>query len=310
MSTDPVALDLNLLRYLLALVREASVSRAALRMGVTQPAMSAALKRLRERFDDPILVRTGQTMTPTPRAAEMAGRIEPILDSVREMTLPRQRFDPARARRTFTLMGSDYIQLFLLPHLCAHMEKLAPNVTLVQRPANPTKVEAWLQSGQVDLGIGYLAAPPENLRTRLLFSDDQVCIVRKGHPVLNTPFTAETYAALTHVTVSPGGAGFYGARIDSLLLSMGIRRHVGMTLPSFLAVPYIVASTQFIATVPARIASYFSQLLPLQVVKPPIQFPGFDISLFWHERAHTDQANGWLRQEVLAAARRIGVRRP
>ncbi|MFZ4649178.1 MAG: LysR family transcriptional regulator [Rubrivivax sp.] len=299
-------LDLNLLRYLVTLVQEASVSRTAVRLGVTQPAVSAALKRLREVFDDPILVRSGQVMSPTPRGLEMAERVAPMLAGVRELVEGHGIFEPARSRRTFTLMGSDYVQFFLLPRLCEQFERQGSQVALEHRPANPDKVQAWMESGQVDLGVGYLVSPPPSLRSRLLFRDQQVCLMRRDHPMAQGSFTVEAFAALPHVTISPGGAGIYGARIDALLKSLGIRRRVVLTLPSFLAMPYVVARTGAIATVPSRLARYFCELLPLVARKPPLELPAFEMSMFWHERVHTDLANIWLRSEVVSAGRELG----
>lgn len=298
-------LDLNLLRYLVALVQEGGVSRTALRLGVTQPAVSAALKRLRGAFDDPILVRSGQSMSPTPRAIEMVERLMPMLASVGDMLEGRDAFEPARSRRTFTLMGSDYVQFFLLPRLCERLEQQGAQVALGHRPANPGKVHAWMESGEVDLGVGYLSAPPPGLRSRLLFSDEQVCLMRRGHPALSSAFTVDRFAALPHVLISPGGAGIYGQRIDALLKSLGIRRRVVLTLPSFLAMPYVVARTDVIATVPSRLARYFCEVLPLAMCPPPLELPAFEMSLFWHERVHSDPAQRWLRAEVLAAGRGV-----
>jgi len=302
---DDPALDLNLLRYLVTLVQEGSVSRTAVRLGVTQPAVSAALKRLRGAFDDPILVRSGQAMSPTPRALEMAERLAPMLASVREMVEGRGSFDPARSQRTFTLMGSDYVQFFLLPRLCERFERQAARVSLEHRPANPDKVQSWMESGQVDLGVGYLVSPPAALRSRLLFRDRQVCLMRRDHPALAGTFTPDRFAALPHVAVSPGGAGMYGMRIDALLRSLGIQRRVVLTLPSFLAVPYVIARTDAIATVPSRLAQHFCELLPLAVCPPPLELPAFEMSMFWHERVHSDVAHLWLRAQVVAAGREL-----
>ena len=308
MCANETDLDLNLLRYLAVLVQEGSVSRSAERLGVTQPAVSAALKRLRTRFNDPILVRSGQTMSPTPRALEMAAQVAPMLASVRQMLDGRTAFEPRRSNRHFTLMGSDYVQFFVLPRLCARCERQGARVTLEQRPANPGKVEPWMESGQVDLGIGYLQTPPPALRSRLLFADQQVCLMRQGHPASGGSFTVEGYAASQHVAISPGGAGIYGRRIDALLKAHGIRRNVVLTLPSFLAMPYVVARTDYIATVPGRFARYFAGLLPLAIVKPPLPLPAFEISMFWHERVHHDLANVWLRHEVVGATRELAGR--
>jgi DNA-binding transcriptional LysR family regulator len=301
MALKDAELDLNLLRYLVTLVELGSVSRTADQLGVTQPAVSAALKRLRERFRDPIVVRSGQAMTPTPHAVALAREIAPMLATVQQLARGKTPFDPARAQRSFTLMGSDYVQFFVLPRLCAQLEARGADVVLDHRPANPGKVAPWMESGQVDLGIGYLLEPPPSLRSRLLLSDRQVCLLRQGHPAQQEDFTLERYAALSHVAVSPGGAGIYGRRIDALLKTQGVRRNVVLTVPSFLAVPYVVARTDYIATVPSRFAQYFADLLPLHVLAPPIPLPAFEMSMFWHERVHHDLANSWLRQEVVRA---------
>ena len=295
-------MDLNLLRYLVVLVQECSVSRAADRVLVTQPAMSAALKRLREAFSDPILVRSGQTMSATPRARELITTVEPMLLAVHGLTLRQPVFEPRRARHSFTVMCSDYVQFAILRRLVRQLSEEAPGVELVVRPANPRKAQVWMESGQVDLGIGYLPAPPESLRARLLFGEDQVCLVRKGHHVLRRKFTPELYADMTHVAISPGGAGIYGATIDHTLRSLGIRRRVGLTLPSFLAVPYVVAATDHVATVPLSIARHFSSFLPLESLPAPVRLPAFEISMHWHERVHLDAANVWLREQVVVAA--------
>lgn len=299
MKASDADLDLNLLRYLIVLVEEGSVSRTAERLGVSQPAVSAALRRLRDRFADPIVVRSGQAMKPTPHAIELARQVEPLLRTVQQLTRGKSPFNPSRTSRKLTLMGSDYVQFFLLPRLCARLEEFGSKVLLDHRPANPSKVESWMESGQVDLGIGYLLPAPPSLRSRLLFSDRQVCILRKGHPVLRHTFTTERYAELLHVAISPGGAGIYGQRIDEALKSQGIRRQIVVTLPSFLAVPYVVARTNYVATVPMRFARYFADLVAIEVVEAPAPLPSFDLSMFWHERVHHDLANVWLRQEIV-----------
>lgn len=298
-------INLNLLRYLLVLVQECSVSRAADRVYVTQPAMSAALKRLRETFHDPILVRSGQVMTPTPRAKEIASAVDQMLQSVSALAVDQAEFNPRESQQRFTLMCSDYVQFSILSRLCQLLAQHSPHIDLTVRPANPDKIEPWMESGQVDLGIGYVPDPPANLRARLLFDDEQACLVRKGHPVIRRRFTPELYAGMTHVAISPGGTGFYGARIDHALRSLGIKRRIGLTLPSFLAIPYVVASTDFIATVPMAIAQHFTRMLPLQILPTPVRLPAFEISMYWHQRVHADPGNVWLRTQVIQAVHHL-----
>jgi len=248
-------------------------------------------------------------MTPTPRAKEIAAAVDQMLQSVNVLALVRADFEPANAQQRFTLMCSDYIQFSILSRLCKLLVEHAPGIDLSVRPANPDKIEPWMESGQVDLGIGYVPDPPPSLRARLLFGDEQVCLVRKGHPVLRRKFTPELYAGMTHVAISPGGAGYYGARIDHALKSLNIKRRIGLTLPSFLAIPYVVASTDFIATIPVGIARHFARTLPLEVLPTPMRLPAFEISMYWHQRTHVDQGHAWLRNQVVEAVKQLQAAR-
>lgn len=294
-------LDLNLLRYMVVLVQEKSVSKTANKMMVTQPAVSAALKRLRVAFEDPILVRSGQSMQATPRAIEMASVLETMLSSVQEMAQDQKKFDPAHSHLVFTLTCSDYVQFTVMSTLTNAIRRCAPDISLLVKPANPEKIAHWMESGQVDLGIGYLPDPPEHLRSRMLWREEQVCLIRKNHPALRRNWTKILYSELTHVAISPGGAGIYGARIDHALKSEGVKRRIGLTLPSFLAIPYVVAKTDYVATVPATIAQHFSSFLPLTSIPLPLALPAFEISMYWHERVHADVPHKWLRKQVIDA---------
>lgn len=299
---SPETYDLNLLRHLRCLVEEASVSRAAEYMGVTQPAMSASLRRLRATFADPILVRSGRGMTPTPRAIEMAAVVAPLLDTAMALRTGNAPFSPATSRRSFTLMGSDYVEFAFLPKLCSRIERLAPGISLIQRPANPREAPSWMQSGQVDLGIGLLDNPPPTLRTRAFMSDDLVCVVRKGHAATRGSFTAAAYAAASHVVVAPGGAGYLGRPIEEALHALGLSRRIALMLPSYLAVPYVVASTHYVATVPRRVAQTYAAHHQLQMIEPPVRLPAFRLAMFWHERVEADLGNRWLRRQLLEVA--------
>jgi DNA-binding transcriptional LysR family regulator len=241
-------------------------------------------------------------MTPTVRATEIAAVATPMLDAAASLLNERGPFYPAKSQRTFTLIGSDYIEFAFLPLLCCRLEREAPSIAITQRPANPSEAAAWMQSGQVDLGIGSLDNPPPTLKTCTLFSDEQVCVVRKGHPAARAKFPATDYASLGHIAVAPGGAGFLGKPIDAMLQSLGLSRRVAVMVPSFLAVPYVVASTDYVATVPRRIAQKYSAMVQLQLLDPPVRLPAFKIGLFWHERVDADPANRWLRRQVVEVA--------
>ncbi len=300
-NSSPLSLDLNLLRYLVVLVQEKSVSRTADRLRVTQPAVSAAIKRLRNAYSDPILVRSGQTMQPTPRAVDIARAIEPMLQKAYEMT-QEQQFEPSKSQMAFSLICSDYVQFAMMSNLSELIQRTGGGISLDVKPANPEKIASWMESGLVDLGIGHLPNPLESLRTKLLFREEQVCLFKRNHTALKREWNANLYCDLTHVSISPGGAGIYGARLDQALKSEGLKRRIGLTLPSFLAIPYVVAKTGYIATVPMTIAKHFSSFLPLTYLSLPFNLPAFEISMYWHERVHLDGAHKWLRQQVEVAA--------
>ena len=300
--TASSSLDLNLIRYLVALVQEKSVSKAAQKMMVTQPAVSAALKRLRAAFEDPILVRSGQSMQATPRAIELAYTFEQMLIDITEMALEQKKFEPALSRKVFTLIASDFVQFAIMSSLADSIRRSGPDIALIVKPANPEKIFHLMESGQVDLGIGYLPDPPEQLKTRLLFGENQVCLIRKNHPALKREWTKTLYSELTHVSISPGGSGIYGAAIDRTLKSQGVKRRIGLTLPSFLAIPYVVEKSDYIATVPASLAKHYSTFMAITYIELPLTLPAFEISMYWHERVHLDVANKWLRQQVTNVA--------
>ena len=301
LNSSSLSLDLNLLRYLVVLVQEKSVSRTAERLHVTQPAVSAAIKRLRLTYNDPILVRSGQTMQPTPRAFDMARLIEPMLKRAYEMT-QEQHFEPSKSQMSFSLICSDYVQFAMISNLTDLIQRAAAGISIDVKPANPERIASWMESGLVDLGVGYLPNPLESWRTKLLFREEQVCLIKRNHTALKREWNANLYCDLTHVAISPGGAGIYGASLYQALKSEGLKRRIGLTLPSFLAIPYVVAKTGFVATVPLTIAKHFSSFLPLTYLSLPIKLPAFEISMYWHERVHMDLAHKWLRQQVEVVA--------
>ncbi len=297
-----IDIDLNLLRALGALLQTASVGRAALDQGLSQPAMSHALARLRERLKDPLLVRVKSAYVLTPRAMALRPAVEAALQAAQTVFAPAQPQSPATLRRTFTLGLADYTELVLLPTLTSMLRDEAPDVTLVctSRVSNP--VES-LERGEVDLWFG--VAPPEvaGLYAQKLVPDTFLSAVRRGHPVLarGGP-TLKQFAALKHVQIAPGELP--GGPLDELLAARGLSRTVSVRLPHFLVAPLLVARSDLVLTAPARVLNAFAPLARLHVFSPPLPIPSFTLSQAWHARHHADPSHRWFRERVREAMRR------
>jgi DNA-binding transcriptional LysR family regulator len=290
--------DLNLLLHFDALMRAANVSRAAQLIGISQPAMSAALSRLRQLFGDPLLIRSGHAMTPTERALELHRLFVPMLALWQQATEEREAFAPQRASRAFTLLATDYIQFLLLPPLSEAIAREASGIRLNVLPTNPIKTLQLLETNQVELAIGHYDDPPGSLRTRPLFTEDAVCVVRKGHPALQRPWTVETYAALEHMKVTSSTAGTFATALAQSLQSRDLDLKVPLTLSSYLAAPYVAARTDLVATLPRSVAHAIAPSLPLVVLPLPLTVREINIAVYWHQRHHTDPAHRWLRERL------------
>jgi DNA-binding transcriptional LysR family regulator len=292
------SVDLNLLLHFDALMRAANVSRAADLIGISQPAMSAALSRLRQLFGDPLLIRSGHAMTPTERALELHRLFEPLLAQWQQATEEREAFAPKRASRTFTLLATDYIQFLLLPPLSDAIAREAPSIRLNVLPTNPIKTLQLLETNQVELAIGHYEDPPETLRTRPLFNENAVCVIRKGHPALQRPWTVDTYASLEHMRVTSSTAGTFAAALAHSLQSRDLDLKVPLTLSSYLAAPYVAARTDLVATLPRSVAQAIAPSLPLVMLPLPLTVRDINIAVYWHQRHHADPAHRWLRERL------------
>ncbi|WP_438017751.1 LysR family transcriptional regulator [Sorangium sp. So ce315] len=286
------SIDLNLLVVFDALLAEGSVTRAAARVGLSQSAMSHALGRLRALIDDPVLVRTPRGMIPTPRAQELAGPIREALAQIEATVARSPRFDPATARRSFSVATVDYVELILLPRLVQKLFADAPFVDLVARPYDS---DMWgsMETGKVDLAIGMFPTVPAGFYRQRLLEEHYTCVVRRNHPVVRSKLTLKMYTSLPHALISPRGDG--GGRVDEVLAEQGLSRRVALQIPHFLVAAHIVAQTDLVLTVPARIAQVFADMQALRVMKPPLELGGFSLDQVWHERQAKDPAHMWLR---------------
>ena len=292
-------IDLNLLVALDALLAERSVSRAAVRLHLSQPATSALLARLRELFGDPLLLRSARGMLPTPRALELLAPVKQVLDEIDAIVQPRAAFDPASAVHTFTLSASDYVEYALLPMLVDFLERKAPGVRLAVRPLDLQTVAKQMESGEVDLCITGLQNAPAGLHQQPLYAERIVSVVRRRHPGVGARLTLETFCSLEHILVSVRGSGF-SARIDDALAKLGRKRHGRLAVPHFLLVPEIVARSDMISALPERLARGYAGRL--RIFEPPVELEDFSVGQIWHERNQREPAQLWLRETLLDLA--------
>lgn len=291
-------LDLNLLRVLVALRQAGSVSAAAERLGLSQPATSLALKRLRMALGDPLFVRTGAGMQPTSHCLAILPGAERALEAVRTEILGQPRFDPATTRRRYTLAMNDVGEMALLPALMAHFAKHAPLCDVHTETLSATAIADGLESGRVDLALGYY---PEVERSgffrQRLFTRSFACLVRADHPrVRSDRISMRTFLDLGHVLVKPQGRSH--DLFETYLKRRGLERRVQLLVPHFMSVPSIVAGTDLIVTIPDSLADYFSRLEDVRVVRPPVSVGGFAVNQYWHTRFNRDPAISWLRKAV------------
>ncbi len=287
-------LDLNLLRALDVLLDERHVTRAAARLHLTQPATSAALARLRDSLGDALLVRGERGLVLTPRAAELAPQVRALMLQVDALVTRPLPFDPAQARRRFTLATTDYVLALLAPWL-ARLSAEAPGLDIALMAPDSERLAARMERGDVDLAVLNLTRVPPGLRSRATLTERFVVVGRRDHPRLRRPLTLEAFCALEHVLVSPRG-GSFSAQTDEALAALGRARRVRLSVQNFTDVPPLLAASDLVCVYPARLAQRLADRL--QIVEPPLALPGFTMAAAWHERAHSDPAHRWLRGAV------------
>jgi DNA-binding transcriptional LysR family regulator len=297
--------DIGLLRVFLVLMAERNVSRAAARLDLSQPATSHALARLRALFDDPLLLRSRDGMAPTERALEIERTVAAMLIEYDRLVTPPSRFEPNESRRTFVLTATEYSELVLLPPLMARVRAQAPNVQIEIRAPNQQRMLDWLESGEVDLRIGWVRDATPSLRSRPLFHDNLVCIARRDHPHIQGAITLAQYLSLPHARPQIIGRTTIGRVIDDAVRAHGGKLRIVLGLQNFLTIPRVVAESDIVATLPRRLAEVFVSQLPLQVIEPPLRLPRMRYAAYWHNRSHNDVGHQWLRRMLTETARDI-----
>lgn len=291
--TDISGIDLNLLRVMQVVDQEGSVTRAAQLLGLSQPAISNSLARLRRTLGDQLFVRSTHGMEATPRARRVLNALDAAMGLIRHGLRDGSEFDPASAEEEFNLLISDLGEVVYLPALMAHLQAHAPRCRVqVRQLARGSYAEA-LEAGLADLAVGYLPYPRSSLRSRRLFSDGFVCMVRAGHPVLEGAMTIERYAALSHVAVSRGGAR--EGIVSNALAAVGVERRIALVVPHFAAAPPVVAASDLAVTVPRQLAGLHAAA-GVVGVELPFAVPRITVALYWHDRLQDDAASRWLRQ--------------
>ena len=299
------SLDLNLLVALDALLREASVSRAAMRIGLSQPAASHALQRLREVIGDPLLVRTGARMELTPRAQALRG-VAQTLDQVRGLFTPDE-FDAARSERQFRLMMPDLAVELLMPPLMEKVTRLAPGVTIDVVPWRGSAIFTAEFARTIDLIIS-IGDAFKGFHRQRLYIDSDALAVRRDHPVGARLKKREAFLTARHVAVVIRGQN--EDLIDTWLRSKGIERRIALVVPGYIEALHITARTDLVAFVPRRLIAALTKQLALITVTPPLD-PGIDEQhLFYPTRAQFDPGSIWLRKLMLETGRELGGPKP
>lgn len=294
---DIRTIDFNLLKALDALLDERNATRAAERLGVTQPAMSGMLTRLRESFSDPLFVRVSRGMMPTQRALELATPLKAVLAEIGALLQPAS-FDPSTAEFTVAIAATDYaLRTIAVPFLSA-LKRQAPNIRVALLPVDEKQMQPQLERGGLDLALITPESTPQDLHARRLFDERYVCVLREGHPAATgTMLPLDVFCALDHALVSYSGGGFSGVT-DEALARLGRARRVTLSVKSFLILPEILRASDMVAVVPRRLVA---GLEGLAVLEPPLQIPGFTKVVAWHERTHRDPRYRWVRSLLFEA---------
>jgi DNA-binding transcriptional LysR family regulator len=292
--------DLNLLVALDALLGTMSVTQAAKRVGLTQPAMSNALERLRQLFGDPLLVRAGNGMVATARAQALRATLAHVLLQIRGMLVPQGPFDPSLPHH-FRIAVTDYVGLTLLSKLSAGVLGGHPSLSL-----EAVALENWqlpldeLDAGQLDLVVSFFRELPRKLSRELLFEEHFVCALGRDHPDVGKRLSLQKYTSLPHLMVSPR-ADLTGV-VDVALAAHQKKRRIAVTVPHFMSAPPILERTECVATLPAQMARIGCSMAKLRLLAPPIPLSGFSVWMVWHPELNQHPAAEWLRQRVREAA--------
>ena len=306
-------IDLNLLVYLDALLRERNVTQAANQLNLSQPAMSNGLRRLRELFDDPLLVRTSEGMTPTERALELEAIVREVLTSIDKAVQPRSEFEPAEAQRVFRIMASDYAEATLFPSVLAKLRESAPGITLdIMTPSDVSFLD--VERGKVDMVINRFDSMPQSFHQIHLWNDTFTCVLNANHPLLDE-FTLDNYLASDHVWVSKTGMGVgVGVNpddvqrlgwVDAALDRIGKKRQIRVFTRHYQAAMTLAEQNDLVVTLPTRAALLKRDNPRVVLREPPLEIPPLELKMAWSPLLQHNPANRWLRKLIADTAREL-----
>jgi DNA-binding transcriptional LysR family regulator len=287
-------LDLNLLVTLDVLLAEHNVTRAAERLNFSQPSVSVHLAKLRDVFEDPLLLPGPRGMRPTARAEALREPLREALEALERAVAPASPFDPAVATHTWRVAASDYAESTAILPALAGLRAAAPGTRLAVVEAAPPRIAKQAERGEIDLAFHTSEGAPEGLRRRVLFAERYVLAGRADHPRLKRRPTLAQFCKFEHVIVSPVGGGFVGVT-DEVLAKAGLTRKVALSVPHFLFMLSALASTDLVGMLPERLVRGCGAL---RTVEPPVEVPGYEMAMLWHERSHRDPAHQWLREHI------------
>ncbi|MDB6001083.1 MAG: Transcriptional regulator, LysR family [Rhizobacter sp.] len=284
-------LDIGMLRTFDALLRERSVSRAAARLFLSQPAVSASLKRLRDTFDDPLFTRTAHGVLPTPRALALASQVEAVLLEVSKLLNVDRGFDPASSDRIFRVSGSDYSSQRMLPGVCGDLVRIGSRVRVLWESASSATLAERLQRGDLDLGVLPRPSPPTNLEHQALYEDSYVAVARRGHPAFASGMTLEGFCAAPQVFFGYG-TSWLDDHVDQVLARQGMRRNMQVAVTSFGQMAGFLAQTDHVSIFPRRVAIAHEATLESHPL--PFDVPVYSVYLCWDRRSKEDAGVQWL----------------
>jgi len=289
--------DLNLLPIAVAVATTRSVTRAAQQLGMSQSAVSTALARLRGSMRDPLFVRTGRGMEPTPRAEALVAAAQDILMRVRDDLLRSDTFEAASSDATVAFALTDIGDMVILPRIFSALRAEAPRMKVNSVSAPPAQIESGLEAGSIDLGVGFF--PDLNKRNyyqQRLYTNSFVCLLRADHPIEGRRLTLKQFLALDHAVVQAEGRSL--EFFEQVLSRRRIRRNIVLRTPHITSIPFVIAQSDLVVTVPLPVATSFVRLANIKMIRPPIPVPRLEIRQYWHRKFHDDARNRWLRALV------------
>jgi DNA-binding transcriptional LysR family regulator len=309
---DPVdfrGLDLNLILLLEALIRDPNQTRVAKALRISQPTVSASLAKLRKALKDELIVKSGATYKTAPRLQSLGPAIRQVLTILQQEVVGSTAFDPSEDDRPFVMATSDVGEVFLLPSLIQTISAKAPRATIRSVVIKPIDLEAALGDGTVDLAVGYF---PDLVQATIvqqtLCSHPFTCLARTNHPLIKSRMTVRQFLKMDHIVITHEGRS--QELLENALIELKMRRRAAVTVPHFLSVPFLVATSDLIATVPKLIGQCFSLLSNIKMVPPPFETPIIEVKQFWHRRFHGDPRSIWFRGLLMSIFRNAQFKEP